>query len=125
MQYVVASLEKGVESDEERVGREFPLAVRLGLVLEIRVFELGANVDGHLQFLASLQRLFPADELKDERAWHELSGSGDDLIAYLADEHHQPGRAVVEFALLPDQQDGVHDGEEDLIQLREFSCSFA
>jgi hypothetical protein len=58
MEDVVATFEERVESYEQGVGGEFPGVLGLGLVLEIGIFELGADVDGGGEFFTGFVGLF-------------------------------------------------------------------
>jgi len=46
MHDVLASLKEAIESDEQSIGGDFPLILRLSLVVKVGIFEFVANING-------------------------------------------------------------------------------
>lgn len=116
---VVRALEEAVEADEEGVGGEFPASLSLGLVLEVGVLELGADVDALLEAFAGLVRFLVVDVAEDDLAVDEAGGLLDDGVADFADEDNEAGRVVVELGAFVDEEDGVHDWDEEFVEFLE------
>jgi hypothetical protein len=46
MHDVLASLKEAIESDEQSIGGDFPLILRLSLIVKVGIFEFVANING-------------------------------------------------------------------------------
>mmetsp|Transcript_20734 Transcript_20734/g.31851 ORF Transcript_20734/g.31851 Transcript_20734/m.31851 type:complete len:572 (-) Transcript_20734:732-2447(-) len=111
---VLAALREGVQAHEQSVGGDLPLVLGLGLVLEVGVLELGAHVESQHQLVVGLLGLISLDVHEDLLAVNGVAASVDDGVADFSDQHHQAGRRVVVLRVGPDEQDGVHDGHEQV-----------
>lgn len=111
---VLASLGEGVKTHEKGVGGDLPLILGLGLVLEVGILELRADVESQNQFLVSLHWLFTLNESEDLGTIDVVAASIDDGIADLSDQHDQSRWSVVVLRVSPDQPDGVHDWDEQI-----------
>jgi hypothetical protein len=114
---VLASLRKGVQSHEESVGGDLPGVLGLGFVLKVGFLELGAHIMGQLQLVVSLLWLLSLDVAEDLLTVDRKSAGSDDCVADLSDEHNKSGGSVVVLRVVPDQEDGVHDWDEELRDL--------
>lgn len=114
MKDIVASFAVGIEAGEQSIEGEFPLAFGFVLVLEVVLFELGADIDGSFQLSAHFSDvLSPRTQSSgNHTAVDVLISAGDDLVAGLLDEHDQSWRGVVVLAELVNLEEGVHDGRE-------------
>ena len=124
LEHVVAALEEGVEAKEERVVLDAPRVLRaLGigrrLVVEVDALEVAADAERRLELGDGAARLLFRDQVEDLLAAHELDGSVDDRVAHLADDDDEARGRVVELGVLPDEQQDVHDGAEELGELLE------
>jgi hypothetical protein len=118
----VAALEESIEPQEERVVLNAPrilraLCVRGRLVVEVNAFEVTAHAQRSLQLGHGTSRLLLCDEVEDLLPRNELDRCVDDCVAHLANDDHESCGCIVELGVLPDEQQDVHDGSEELGQL--------
>jgi len=111
---VHAALGEGVETHKESVGSDFPLVLGLGLVVEVGILELGADVEGKSEFAVGISSVVILDGVENLLAINEVLALSNNSIADFADEHNKAGRSVVVVGVLPDQKDSVHDGHEEV-----------
>ena len=124
LEHVVHALEEGVEPHEERVVLDAPRVLRaVGhghlLVAEVDALEVAADAQQVAQAAHGGRGLLVRDELEDLLARQVLARLDDDGVAHLADHDHEARGRVVEVRVLPDEQQHVHDGPEDLGQVLE------
>jgi hypothetical protein len=93
------------------------------LVLKVGVFEFSADIEGNSELIMSLLWLFGLDQIEDGEAVDGVSASDDDGVADLSDQHNKPGWGVVVLRVLPDQQNCLHDGCEEVNHLWEIGTS--
>ena len=113
----MAALLEAVEADEKGVVRDLPLATDLALVLVIGDLKVGTRVKSGLQLVVGFTWLLVFDEGKDLVAVDRVAALVDDRVRNLSDQHDKAGRRVVVLRVGPDQQDGVHDGHEKLVDV--------
>mmetsp|Transcript_14317 Transcript_14317/g.34859 ORF Transcript_14317/g.34859 Transcript_14317/m.34859 type:complete len:295 (-) Transcript_14317:702-1586(-) len=116
----MAALEKGVETRKKRGVLEAPRILRsflrrLRLVIEVVRLERAAHLERRLELLHCLWWL----HLEDLLAHDKLLRLHNEVVANLAHQDHDPPRRVVVVRVLPYQQHSVHDGFEELGELRE------
>jgi len=117
----MASFKEVVKSDKESIGGQLPLGLGKAFVLEVSVLELGADINGDLELFGSLSWV-AFQKVENSGTGNELSSLLNDSIAYLSDQDHQSGWGVIVLRVLPDQEDGVHDGHEEEVKLGEVSA---
>ena len=116
---VLATFSKGVQTHEERVGRDLPLVLGLALVIEVGVFESGADFETHRQLRVSFTGSSLFDQIKDLGAIDGRPALLDDSVADLSDENDEARGRVVVLRVVPDQQDRVHDRHELVGNIRQ------
>eukprot|EP00968_Pinguiococcus_pyrenoidosus_P027226 scaffold7359_cov255-Pinguiococcus_pyrenoidosus.AAC.27 len=96
-------------------------ALRVGdvLVLEVCALEGAADAEELPKPLARVLDLAGLCRLEDGCPRDAALGLLDERVADLADQHHEVRGRVVVLRVLPDEQDDVHHGLEDLLQLLE------
>jgi len=109
---VHAALGECVETHEESIGGDLPLVLGLGLVVEVGVLELGADVEGKSEFAVGISSVVILDGVEHLLAINEVLALGNDSIADFADKHNKAGRSVIVVRVLPDKEDSVHDRHE-------------
>lgn len=120
---VLAALGEGVKTHKQGIGGDLPLVLRLAFVLKVGVLEFGADVESKRQLLVRIEGLFVLDGLEDLAAVNSGATLLNDRVADLSDEHHKSRGRVVILRVVPDEQNGVHNGHEVLSHLREvFRC---
>ena len=110
-----------VKSNEKGVGRDLPLALGIGLVLEVGILELGADVQSQDEFLMCLDWLLTLDESEDLWAINVGAASVDDGIADFTDKYHKSRWSIVVIRIVPNQLDSVHDWNEQVNSVRKLS----
>ena len=120
MKDIVAPLEEVIEAHEQRVRCQLPGALRFCLVEEVGVLELCADIDGGLQLIGGIPRVI-IQQREDQRSRNILPRLLDNRVAYLPDQDNEPRRRLVVLAVVPDQQDQMHDREEELMERREIT----
>lgn len=115
----MASLLEGIESHEQSVRGDLPLASDLALVLMVSLLELSASVQSSLQFVVSFLRLFTLDEGEDFLTIDKVLASVNNGIADLSDEYDKSRWSVVVLGVGPDQENGVHDWDEQFLDIAE------
>jgi hypothetical protein len=85
----------------------------------VSFLELGTRVKSLLKFVVSGVDVLAGDQGKYLVLVNERLASIDDGVGDLSDEDNKPGRSVVVLRVGPDQQDGVHDGHEQVRDLSE------
>jgi hypothetical protein len=119
MHNVLASLLERVQSDEECILGDFPLASDLSLVLMVGFLEFGTSVESLLEIGVSKMRLLILDEGKDLLLIDEVSAPINDCVGDLSNKNNKSGRSVVVLRVSPNEEDGVHDGHEQVSDLLE------
>jgi hypothetical protein len=90
------------------------LVLSEAFVLEVGVLELGADVDGGLELMGSID-WFLLKECEDLGTRDVFSGLLDDGIADLSNEDNQSGWGVVVLGVLPDQENSVHNRNKEVV----------
>mmetsp|Transcript_9277 Transcript_9277/g.10102 ORF Transcript_9277/g.10102 Transcript_9277/m.10102 type:complete len:229 (+) Transcript_9277:1035-1721(+) len=114
---ILTTFREGIQTDEQGIGGDGPGIVGLGFIVKVGLFELGANVEGQTQFIASLTGGIILDQGENIMSTDKFAGLYNESIANFSDQHYQSGRFVVILGMVPDQQDDMHDGDEQLGQL--------
>lgn len=112
----MASLQKWIQSHKQCICRQFPLSFSLSLIFEVSILEFCANIYCSLQLITCLRCFFRADHLEYHWPIHEVLSLRDDCIADFSYQHDQSGWSVVEFWILPNQQNSMHYWNKELIQ---------
>lgn len=120
MHNVVASFGERVKSDKESIGCDFPCVICLCFVFEVSFLELGANVNGTHEFFMGFLGLFVLDESEDHFSIDEFAGLGDNSIANFSDENNKSAGSVVVLRVVPDEENDMHYGYEEVWELIEF-----
>ena len=123
VEQVVAALKERVEAWEERGVLQPPrvtrhLIVGAALVIEVDRLELATHLERHHELVDRLLRLHLEELLRIQ----ERACLRDEVIAYLAHEHHQARGRVVEARVLPHEHDEVHNRPEKMRQILERLC---
>ncbi len=111
---VLASLDEGVEADEESTGSDLPGIGGLSLGVVIGLLKLGAELHAQRQFVVSVRWVIILDCTKDFVAVDLLTTLENDGIADLSDEDQEASWSVIVLRVGVDQHDGVHDRDEVL-----------
>jgi hypothetical protein len=106
---VHAAFREGVKTNEESVGGDLPLVLRLGLVVEVGVLELGADLKSKGKLAVGVSGVIVLDGIEDLLSINEVLALSDNSIADFTDENNEAGRSVVVVGVLPNEQDSVHD----------------
>ena len=80
----------------------------------VGLLELGTEFHAHGELVVGIAGVFVLDGTKDLIRVDLLAALEDDCVANLTDENKQAGWRVVVLRVGPDQQNGVHDGDEAL-----------
>jgi hypothetical protein len=112
MQDILASFQKGIKSDKESIGGNFPLVLSLSFVIKVGVFELKAYVNNKGKLLVGFFIIFCFDERENLFSTDLSSALVDNGIAYLSDQHNKSRGSVVELRVSPNKQNGVHNWDE-------------
>jgi hypothetical protein len=87
MHDVLASLKEAIESDKQSVCCDFPLVLRLSLVVKVSIFEFVADINSKTKVIICFFGVGSTrfNESKYLRPIHLLIALGDDGIANLSD----------------------------------------
>lgn len=99
------------------------MVLRLGLVVEVSVLELGADVEGKGKFAVSVLSVVVLDRIEHLLSVNEVLALRDNSIADFTNEDNEAGRGVVMVGVLPDKQDSVHNGNEEFGNFGKFKGS--
>ena len=115
---VLAPLSEGIKADKEGARSDLPGVLGLGLVVVVGDLELGAEVPASGELAVSITWVFVLDCTENLVTVDLLAALEDDGVANLSDEDQEACWGVVVLRVGPDEEDGVHDGDEEL---RDFS----
>jgi len=83
----------------------------------VSFLELGTRVKSLLKLVVSGVDILAGDQGENLVLVNERLASVDDGVGDLSDEDNKSGRSVVVLRVGPDQQDGMHDGHEQVRDL--------
>ena len=119
MHDVLAAFAESIKSHKERVCGDLPLVLALRLVIKVCFLELGAHIDTGSEASVGFLGSVTLKSFENTVSVNEVVTLPDNGVTDLADEHDQAGRGVIVRGVGPDHEDGVHDGDEGLSDLRD------
>jgi hypothetical protein len=90
------------------------LVLGLSLVVKVSVLELRADFKSKGKFAVSIGSVIVLDGVEHLLSINEVLALCDNSVADFTNEYDEAGGGVVVVRVLPDKEDSVHDGHEQL-----------
>jgi len=95
------------------------LSFSLGFVFEVSILEFGAYIDGYLEFLIGFLSFIRLDQRKNSLTGGKISGFRNNCVANFSDEHNKSWGSLIEFRVIPNKKNGMHNRNKKFMKSHE------